>query len=174
MISRCFMALRNQFRQQCWNQWPEELKQRDKDTIKAATLRLKIEIDIIKFEQYLFFRQWMDLKAYANERGILLFGDIPIFVSYDSADVWANRDVFKLDAAGEMSVVAGVPPDYFQKTDSVGAIRITTGNICKKPDLTGRSSECKPSVSSLIFCVSIISEDWKRHGKFLPAKKPLK
>jgi len=57
----------------------------------------------------------MTLKKYANERGILLFGDIPIFVSYDSSDVWANREVFKLDAQGEMSVVAGVPPDYFSE-----------------------------------------------------------
>jgi len=56
------------------------------------------------------------LKAYANERGVLLFGDIPIFVSYDSSDVWANREVFKLDESGEMSVVAGVPPDYFSAT----------------------------------------------------------
>lgn len=110
-----FMALRNEQNQQCWNQWPEPLKQRDADAIKAASLRLKSEIDIIKFEQYVFFRQWMALKKYANERGVLLFGDIPIFVSYDSSDVWANRDVFKLDAQGEMSVVAGVPPDYFSE-----------------------------------------------------------
>ena len=111
-----FMALRHEFNQQCWNQWPEPLKQRDPDAIKAATLRLKSEIDIIKFEQYVFFKQWMALKAYANERGVLLFGDIPIFVSYDSADVWANRKVFKLDESGGMSVVAGVPPDYFSET----------------------------------------------------------
>ncbi len=111
-----FMALRNQFGQQCWNQWSEPLKQRDKYAIRAATLRLRSQIDIIKFEQYVFFRQWMALKTYANERGILLFGDIPIFVSYDSADVWANRDIFKLDAEGNMSVVAGVPPDYFSET----------------------------------------------------------
>jgi len=110
-----FMALRNEHNQQCWNQWPEPLKQRDANAIKMATLRLKSEIDIIKFEQYVFFRQWMAIKAYANERGILLFGDIPIFVSYDSSDVWANRDVFKLNADGEMSVVAGVPPDYFSE-----------------------------------------------------------
>jgi 4-alpha-glucanotransferase len=110
-----FMVLRNQYNQQCWNQWPESLKQRDTNAIKMATTRLKSEIDIIKFEQYVFFRQWMALKTYANERGILLFGDIPIFVSYDSSDVWANRDVFKLDTQGEMSVVAGVPPDYFSE-----------------------------------------------------------
>ncbi len=111
-----FMALRNEFNQQCWNQWPEPLKQRDTNAIKTASLRLKDCCDIIKFEQFIFFRQWMALKAYANQRGVLLFGDIPIFVSYDSADVWANRNVFKLDAAGEMSVVAGVPPDYFSDT----------------------------------------------------------
>jgi 4-alpha-glucanotransferase len=108
-----FVVLRNQFNQQCWNQWPEPLKQRDPSAIEIAIRHLKDEINIIKFEQYLFFRQWMELKTYANQRGVLLFGDIPIFVSYDSADVWANRDVFKLDANGEMCVVAGVPPDYF-------------------------------------------------------------
>ena len=64
----------------------------------------------------MFFRQWLELKAYANRHGVFLFGDIPIFVSYDSSDVWANRDVFKLDESGEMSVVTGVPPDYFSET----------------------------------------------------------
>ncbi len=111
-----FMALRSEHAQQCWNQWPEPLKQRDEIAIKEASLRLKSEIDIIKFEQYVFFRQWMALKEYSNEHGVLLFGDIPIFVSYDSADVWANREIFKLDATGEMLVVAGVPPDYFSST----------------------------------------------------------
>jgi 4-alpha-glucanotransferase len=77
---------------------------------------MKSAIKNVKFEQYVFFKQWTALKTYANERGVLLFGDIPIFVSYDSADVWANRDVFKLNDAGEMSVVAGVPPDYFSET----------------------------------------------------------
>lgn len=111
-----FMALRNEHNQLCWNQWPEPLKQRHETAIREATLRLKSEIDIIKFEQYIFFRQWMALKTYANQHGILLFGDIPIFVSYDSADVWANREIFKLNAEGEMLVVAGVPPDYFSET----------------------------------------------------------
>jgi 4-alpha-glucanotransferase len=110
-----FVVLRNEFNQQCWNRWPEALKQRNIEAIKIATQHLKVEIEVIKFEQYVFFRQWMAIKTYANQRGVLLFGDIPIFVSYDSADVWANRDVFKLDQSGEMSVVAGVPPDYFSE-----------------------------------------------------------
>lgn len=111
-----FVALRNESNQLCWNQWPESLKERDAKAIREARRRLKTEIQSIKFEQYVFFRQWLELKAYAGQRGILLFGDIPIFVSYDSADVWTHRDVFKLDESGEMFVVAGVPPDYFSAT----------------------------------------------------------
>ncbi|CAA9890909.1 4-alpha-glucanotransferase [Candidatus Methylobacter favarea] len=111
-----FIALRNVFNQVCWNQWPELLKERDAKAIREVRRRLKPEIQSIKFTQYVFFRQWLELKAYALQQGVLLLGDIPIFVSYDSADVWTNRDVFKLDEAGEMLVVAGVPPDYFSET----------------------------------------------------------
>jgi 4-alpha-glucanotransferase len=111
-----FMALRGEFQQQCWNLWPEHFKNREAKALQEARRRLNTQIDCIKFQQYVFFRQWLELKAYAGQHGILLFGDIPIFVSYDSADVWANRDVFKLDDNGEMLVVAGVPPDYFSAT----------------------------------------------------------
>lgn len=108
-----FIALRKEFANKCWNQWPEYLRQRQPLAIKEAKRRLAAVIDAVKFEQYVFFRQWHELKQFAADNGVLLFGDIPIFVSYDSADVWANRDVFKLNANGEMDVVAGVPPDYF-------------------------------------------------------------
>jgi 4-alpha-glucanotransferase len=111
-----FLVLRTEFNEQCWNQWPEHFKARDPKAINEACHRLKTEIECIKFEQHIFFRQWLELKAYANQQGVFLFGDIPIFVSYDSADVWAHRDVFKLDESGDMSVVAGVPPDYFSET----------------------------------------------------------
>ncbi|MEQ1484117.1 4-alpha-glucanotransferase [Methyloglobulus sp.] len=111
-----FMALKNEFQQQCWNQWPEQYKDREKKALQEARRRLKPQIDVTKFQQYVFFRQWLELKAYASQHGVLLFGDIPIFVSYDSADVWANSEVFKLDDNGEMLVVAGVPPDYFSET----------------------------------------------------------
>lgn len=111
-----FVALHNERSQLCWNQWPEPLKERKAAALNAARKRMVSEIEMIKFEQFLFYRQWMALKEYANSKNVLLFGDIPIFVSYDSADVWANRKVFKLDKTGEMSVVAGVPPDYFSVT----------------------------------------------------------
>ena len=110
-----FIALRNVFGHKCWNKWPEALKQRHPQALKESRHLLKAVIDGIKFEQYVFFKQWHELKAYAEEKGIFLFGDIPIFVSYDSADVWANRQVFKLNETGEMGVVAGVPPDYFSE-----------------------------------------------------------
>lgn len=111
-----FIVLRNAFEQQSWHQWPEHFKDRDTKVLNEAKKRLKNDINSIKFQQYVFFKQWLELKAYAAEHGVLMFGDIPIFVSYDSADVWANRDVFKLDENGEMTVVAGVPPDYFSET----------------------------------------------------------
>ncbi|QPK63771.1 4-alpha-glucanotransferase [Methylomonas sp. LL1] len=110
-----FIALRNVFGHKSWNQWPDALKQRQPRALKESRRLLRSVIEGIKFEQYVFFKQWHELKAYAEEKGVLLFGDIPIFVSYDSADVWANRDVFKLNKAGEMEVVAGVPPDYFSE-----------------------------------------------------------
>ncbi len=110
-----FIALRNVFAQRSWNHWPEALKQRDADALKEARHLLSEALEAIKFEQYVFFRQWRELKVFAGQQGVLLFGDIPIFVAYDSADVWANRDIFKLNEAGEMEVVAGVPPDYFSE-----------------------------------------------------------
>ncbi|MCK4841200.1 MAG: 4-alpha-glucanotransferase [Methylococcales bacterium] len=111
-----FFALRQEFSCQCWNQWPKALKNRQSAAMKKARERLSSLINSVKFEQFVFFSQWNELKAYAKDKNVLLFGDIPIFVSYDSSDVWANRKVFKLDKEGEMSVVAGVPPDYFSET----------------------------------------------------------
>jgi 4-alpha-glucanotransferase len=111
-----FMVLRNEFGQRCWFDWPEQYRERQSKDILEARRRFKNEIECIKFEQFVFYRQWMQLKAYAQQKNVLMFGDIPIFVSYDSADVWANREVFKLDESGRMSVVAGVPPDYFSAT----------------------------------------------------------
>ena len=76
----------------------------------------RADIEREKFRQYLFFRQWSALKKYCNERGIQILGDIPIYVSYDSADVWANAGIFKLDGEQRPTAVAGVPPDYFSAT----------------------------------------------------------
>jgi 4-alpha-glucanotransferase len=111
-----FMALKAEFNQKSWQQWPEEFKDREEKSLLKARFRLSKYIQIAKFEQFVFFTQWQELKAYAHQHDVALFGDIPIFVAYDSADVWAHRDVFKLDEKGEMAAVAGVPPDYFSET----------------------------------------------------------
>jgi 4-alpha-glucanotransferase len=99
-----------------WYEWPDRLKLRDKRTIEIAGEQLSSEIRAEKFSQFLFFRQWFALKAYANGNAIRIIGDIPIFVALDSSDVWCNQDKFKLNPDGTAKVVAGVPPDYFSKT----------------------------------------------------------
>ncbi len=111
-----FLALRAKFNQAGWNYWPEAYKKRDIPTLRQAREDLAQEISVIKFAQFVFFTQWMALKKYANEKNIKMFGDIPIFVAYDSADVWAQPHLFKLDENQKMTVVAGVPPDYFSET----------------------------------------------------------
>ncbi|MEB3180546.1 MAG: 4-alpha-glucanotransferase [Nostocaceae cyanobacterium] len=112
-----FMALKDSFEGRSWYTWDEEYAKRDPDAIEQASRRLVAEIIFYKFVQYEFFRQWTELKEYANERGIQIIGDIPIYVSHDSADVWGHPENFSLDEeTGEASMMAGVPPDYFSAT----------------------------------------------------------
>ena len=111
-----YCALKKEHQQKSWLDWPEAIKNRRKKALDEAKVQLKNEIFYYQFEQYLFFSQWLSLKDYANNKGVYLFGDLPIFVAHDSADVWAQRKFFKLDKQGESEVVAGVPPDYFSAT----------------------------------------------------------
>lgn len=99
-----------------WSSWPADIRDRKPAALKAWRTKLEKEIETERFKQFLFFKQWREIKAYANQRGIQIIGDMPIFVAFDSADVWANRDLFYLNGDGEASVVAGVPPDYFSET----------------------------------------------------------
>ena len=111
-----FIVLRKHFNETSWNNWPEDYKKRDTRTLNLAKKRHEAEIDLIQFAQFVFFEQWSVLKQYANSKNIAIFGDIPIFVAFDSADVWANPNLFKLNKRCNMTVVAGVPPDYFSST----------------------------------------------------------
>ncbi len=110
-----FQALRTE-EKRCWWDWHRTLRDREPQALAMARARLQSLIEETKFEQYLFYTQWMHLKHYANERGVLLFGDVPIFVAHDSAEVWAHREFFDLLEDGHPRVVAGVPPDYFSET----------------------------------------------------------
>ncbi|MDX6288420.1 MAG: 4-alpha-glucanotransferase, partial [Blastocatellia bacterium] len=111
-----FRALKDQQGGIAWHQWDGALVRRERGAIQSARAELSEQIEAQKFYQFLFFRQWFDLKSYCNDRGIKIVGDIPIFVAHDSADVWTNPDQFKLNPDGTPVVVAGVPPDYFSKT----------------------------------------------------------
>ncbi|WAL59592.1 4-alpha-glucanotransferase [Thermocoleostomius sinensis] len=112
-----FMALKRKFNGQSWHTWEPGLAKRDKATLQQFRSELAEEIFFEEFLQFEFFRQWSDLKHYANSKGIQIIGDIPIYVAHDSADVWANPDNFCLDSeTGEPALMAGTPPDYFSET----------------------------------------------------------
>lgn len=108
-----FAAISDERGGESWARWPEPLRRRDPSALRETRERLFDRWLLHAFLQFQFRRQWSELKRYANERGIRIVGDIPIFVAYDSADVWANQELFELDGAGLPTVVAGVPPDYF-------------------------------------------------------------
>ncbi|HEY9868083.1 MAG TPA: 4-alpha-glucanotransferase [Candidatus Obscuribacterales bacterium] len=99
-----------------WSEWPRALALREPEALSSAGKELEHEIEAVKFCQYLFFKQWLELREHCHRCGIRIIGDIPIFVAYDSADVWAHPRLFKLNRDGTLKVVAGVPPDYFSAT----------------------------------------------------------
>ena len=108
-----FMALRARYQGAPFYEWPEDLARREPRALEKARQELAELIDRFRFGQFLLLRHWVMLKDYANRRGIRVLGDLPIFVSPDSADVWANPELFLLDERLHPRVVAGVPPDYF-------------------------------------------------------------
>ncbi|QEP44435.1 4-alpha-glucanotransferase [Ectothiorhodospiraceae bacterium BW-2] len=111
-----FALTKQQRQQQPWYQWPPELRDREPATLHLLTERHQDALIRLKWEQFQLHQQWQQLRAEAQQRDILLFGDMPIFVAHDSVDVWAHRDEFLLDRDGMPSVVTGVPPDYFSVT----------------------------------------------------------
>lgn len=112
-----FMALKDAHENASWHTWEPEFVKREPEALAQVQHRLNEEIFYYKFVQFEFFRQWSDLKSYANMRGIDIIGDIPIYVAHDSADVWAHPNIFCLDEqTGVPAQMAGVPPDYFSAT----------------------------------------------------------
>ena len=111
-----FMAIKNDQKGICWIDWPEELKDRHSKAVKEAEKELEEEIDFYRFQQYCFTTQWRKLKAYANEKGISIIGDVPIYVALDSSDAWANPEMLQFDKDHNPKSVAGCPPDGFSVT----------------------------------------------------------
>jgi len=111
-----FISAHDYFNVDSWHKWDEDIKFRKDQALKRVGKKLVEEVDYHKFLQFLFFRQWFRLKDYANRNGIEIIGDIPLYVSGESADVWTNTDIFILDDDLEPTEVGGVPPDYFSET----------------------------------------------------------
>ena len=108
-----FQAFRDAEQRRPWTSWPEGLRNHDTDACIDRARGLAPQLSKLRFRQFVFHQQWMELKTYANEHGVKLFGDMPIYVHQESADVWANQAQFNLDEYGQPITVTGVPPDYF-------------------------------------------------------------
>lgn len=111
-----YMAIKNNNGLVAWTNWPEKLRLRDEKTLNKYRKELKDEIEFYYFIQYEFFEQWTSLKNYANSNGIKIIGDLPIYISGDSADMWVNPKMFKVDKDMRAKFVAGCPPDCFAET----------------------------------------------------------
>jgi len=111
-----FMAIKEQNNGDSWDLWPDDFRKHDSETIENFKKDHFSDIEKHMFRQFLFFKQWNQVKRYANQLGIKIIGDIPFVIAYDSADVWSNPDLFFLDENSQPTVVAGVPPDYFSRT----------------------------------------------------------
>ena len=110
-----FEVLMNRYRPRAWPEWDEPHAMRDPEALREVERAARTELESIKSVQFLFFEQWRKLREYANEQGVRLMGDLPIYVALDSADTWANPELFQLDENRRPTRIAGVPPDYFSE-----------------------------------------------------------
>jgi len=108
-----YRAIKSEIDARAWQQWPPELRRRDPDALREVRENHARVCTMAAFVEFLFHEQWCSLRRYANERGVSIMGDIPIYVAFDSVDTWANTEFFKLAADGGPAALAGVPPDYF-------------------------------------------------------------
>lgn len=131
-----YMALKTTFGGKEWLAWPKELRMRQPEALQTAAKKLESEIEFWRFCQFEFFRQWFQLKAYANERGVEIIGDIPIYVALDSADVWSQHEQFQLDEQRRPTHVAGVPPDMFSQTGQLWGNPLYDWDYMKQDDFS--------------------------------------
>lgn len=127
-----FMSIKKAHDLKAWNEWDEDLRFRDTTALERWKKDHKKEIILQKFTQFIFFIQWNEVKKYANLKNIQIIGDIPIFVAYDSVDVWANPELYHLNNKRELIYVAGVPPDYFSSTGQRWGNPLYSWNLIKK------------------------------------------
>lgn len=142
-----FTALKKTWSGRPWNLWPEELRRRDEDALARAAKEQGEELDFLRFLQYIFFSQMERLREKCDEEGVELIGDLPIYVNYDSADVWAHQPFFCLDADLEPIEVAGVPPDYFSRTGQLWGNPLYNWNNLKDSDFSWWMERLRHSLS---------------------------
>ncbi|AMM52322.1 malto-oligosyltrehalose synthase [Rufibacter sp. DG15C] len=126
-----YVLLKEQNKGQAWFQWEEPFRQRDASALEAVSQQHVEALTKIKWVQFLFDQQWKRLRTYCNNRGIQMFGDMPFYISYDSVDVWSNRDIFAVDDAGQMTGVAGVPPDSFSEDGQLWGMPVFKWDVLK-------------------------------------------
>lgn len=129
-----FAAIKETEHHHAWNEWPHELRFRERRALSRFAQEHTDSVGRIKFSQFLFFSQWRALREYAHAQGLKIIGDIPIFAAYDSADVWAHPELFRLDGEGRPTHVAGVPPDYFTATGQLWGNPLYSWSVHKKQD----------------------------------------
>jgi 4-alpha-glucanotransferase len=127
-----FISIKNHLDGIIWSEWPGDLRDRKKSALAKYSDKLKDDILKEKFLQYVFFSQWSQLMSYCDSKSIKIFGDIPIYVNYDSSDVWANNVIFSLDKEKKPVFVAGVPPDYFSSTGQLWGHPVYNWDVLKK------------------------------------------
>ena len=170
-----FMALKDHHGGAVWSSWEKSLVHRDKKVLAEWEKKLSDEIQYQKFVQFNFFRQWESVRKYANDKGIKIIGDMPIFIAYDSSDLWANKELFTVDEEGELTFVAGVPPDYFSATGQLWGNPLYKWDAMEKDDFLW----WRKRFSSLFELVDIVRIDhfrgfeayWKIPGGEKTAQK---
>lgn len=127
-----FIALKSRFHGKAWSEWPGEICDREPEVLESLKEDLHDRIGMEKFLQYIFIQQWNSLKSYCNHRCIHIIGDIPIYVDYDSVDLWTNPGIFKLNDEKKPYVVSGVPPDYFSETGQLWGNPVYRWDVLKE------------------------------------------
>jgi len=129
-----FMACKDHHNGNVWSSWEKGLVQREESALNQWKKKLSDEIQYQKFVQFIFFRQWKAVREYANGQGIKVIGDMPIFIAYDSSDLWSNKELFTVDDEGKLTFVAGVPPDYFSSTGQLWGNPLYKWDVMEKDD----------------------------------------
>lgn len=127
-----FLSAKEYFAEKPWNEWPSEVRDRDPKALEGLRNQISERIAYHKFVQFILFKQWHELKRYCNSKGIKIIGDLPIYVSHDSCDVWSAPHIFKLDAERKPAFVSGVPPDYFSSTGQLWGNPVYDWDKCKR------------------------------------------